>query len=108
MHDDRSLAALMGAAPQTPDPSFRLEVFARVAARAQRRAALKRAVLQLVVFTALGIMVALVQSAGADAGAWTPVLAAAGALAVAGAFAVTVITGPKAAISRATMVLRGG
>jgi hypothetical protein len=98
--DDISLAALMGEAPATPDPAFRLDVFARVSARRRRRAAAERAVLQIAGFTAVGLLLALIQSAGIQAHALAPVLGVAGALAAVGAFAFTVIAGPKAALAR--------
>ena len=106
MHDDLSLAALLGEAPKTPDPGFRLDVFARVNERARRRAAYGRAMLQVATFTAIGLVLALVQWASADAGAWLPMLGAAGALAAAGVFALAVIEGPKAALMRASSVFR--
>lgn len=106
MHDDRALAALLGEAPKTPDPGFRIDVFARMSERAQRRAAHARAALHVAAFTALGILLALVQSASAHAGAWMPMLAAAGALLVSGVFALAVIEGPKAALARSAALLR--
>lgn len=106
MHDDLSLAALLGEAPKTPDPGFRLDVFARVTENARRRAAHGRAMLQVAAFTAIGLVLALVQTASMDAGAWMPLLGVAGALAATGVFALAVIEGPKAALARATSVLR--
>lgn len=106
MHDDRALAALLGEPPTTPDPGFRLDVFARVTERAQRRAAHGRAMQQVAMFTAIGVVLALVQNASADAGAWTPLLGVTGALAVAGVFALTLIQGPKAVLARAAGLLR--
>lgn len=100
MHDDLSLAGLLGQAPNTPDPGFRLDVFARVTARDQRRAAFGRAMLQVAAFTAIGLVLALVQNASVDAGAWAPMLGAVGALVVSGLFALVVIQGPKAALAR--------
>jgi hypothetical protein len=100
MHDDRALAALLGEAPERPDPGFRLDVFARVAARARRRAALWRAAQQVAAFTAIGLLLALIHSASAEVGAWTPILVAIGALAVSALFALVVIEGPKAALAR--------
>ena len=106
MHDDATLAALLGDAPAGSDPRFRLDVFARVFARARRRAARQRALLQLAAFTAAGLMLALVQNASVDAQAWAPFLGAAGALAVSGAFALAAIEGPKAALARAGSAFR--
>lgn len=106
MHDDLSLAALLGEPPKTPDPGFRLDVFARVSENARRRAAHGRAMQQVAAFTAVGLVLALVQSASADAGAWLPLLGSLGALAAAGVFAVTMIQGPKAALARASSVFR--
>ena len=99
MHDDLSLAALLGEAPKTPDPGFRFDVFARVSERRRRRAALERGALQVAAFTAIGLVLALIQFASAETGAWAPMLGAAGALAVSGAVAFTLIKGPRAALA---------
>jgi hypothetical protein len=106
MHDDLSIAALLGEAPKTPDPGFRVDVFARMSERVQRRAAYARAMLHVAAFTAAGIVLALVQSASVDAGAWMQMLGVAGALLGAGVFALAVIEGPKAALARAGALLR--
>jgi len=106
--DDLALAALLGEAPRTPDPGFRLDVFARMTARAHKRAAVERALLQVAAFTALGLVVGLVQFASMEAHALLPVLGVAGALALACAFALAVIAGPKAALARVSAVLRIG
>lgn len=107
MSDDLSLAALLGEAPKIPDPGFRFDVLARVSARAARREAWTRGLMQVAAFTAVGLLVALVQFASVSAGAWTPVLSAAGALAVSAVFALVVIQGPKAALARVRMVFAG-
>lgn len=107
MSDDLSLAALLGEAPTTPDPAFRFDVLARVSARAARREAWTRGVMQVAAFTALGMLLALVQYASVSAGAWMPILSVAGALAVSAVFALVVIQGPKAALARARTVFAG-
>lgn len=99
MHDDVSLAALLGEPPQTPDPGFRFDVFARMAERARRRAALERGALQVAAFTAIGLILALIQFGSVAAGAWGPMLACLGALVLTAAVAFTVIRGPKAALA---------
>ncbi|HVK79607.1 MAG TPA: hypothetical protein VM915_03255 [Verrucomicrobiae bacterium] len=104
MSDDLSLAALLGEAPKTPDPGFRFDVLARVSARAARREAWTRGLMQVAAFTAVGLLVALVQFGSVSSGAWTPVLSVAGALAASGVFALVVIQGPKAALARARTV----
>lgn len=101
MTDDTSLAALLGEAPTSTDPRFRVDVLARVKARAARRSAWRRGVLRVAGFTAAGLLAALVQSASVDAGAWAPLLISAGALATAGSFALMVISGPRAALTHA-------
>lgn len=106
MRDDLSLAALLGEAPQTPDPGFRFDVFARMAEQERRRKARQRGMQQVAMFTAMGLVLALIQTASAHAGAWTPLLGVAGALALSGAFAFAVIVGPKAALARAASVFR--
>lgn len=107
MSDDLSLAALLGEAPKTPDPGFRFDVLARVSERAAKREAWTRGLMQVATFTAVGLLLALVQVASVSAGAWTPVLSAGGALAVSGVFALVVILGPKAALARARAVFGG-
>jgi len=78
MSDDLSLAALLGEAPKTPDPGFRFDVLARVSARAARREAWTRGLMQVAAFTAVGLLAALVQFASVSSGAWIPVLSGVG------------------------------
>jgi peptidoglycan/LPS O-acetylase OafA/YrhL len=107
MSDDLSLAALLGEAPKTPDPGFRFNVLARVSQRAARREAWTRGLMQVAAFTAMGLLLALVQYASVSAGAWIPVLSVAGALSASAVFALVVIQGPKAALARARTVFGG-
>ncbi len=100
MHDDRALAAMLGEAPNSVDPSFRLEVFAHISTRAGRRAARGRAMLHIAAFTAVGLVLAVVHNAGIDADAWTALITAACALGGAGAFALVTIRGPRAVLAR--------
>lgn len=99
MVDDRELANLLGEAPTTPDPGFRFDVFARVTERKRRREAFERAVLQTAAFTALGLVVPVVQVAGLSEHMLMPILGAVGALAGVGLVAF-VLASPKAALAR--------
>jgi hypothetical protein len=105
MTDERALANLLGEAPATPNPGFRIDVFGRIAQRARRRAATARAAGQSLLFSLIGLVFAAVQAAGID---WTrlqPIVAAGGVLALASLAALGGIGGPKALLARARAVL---
>lgn len=106
MHDDLAMAEMLGQAPRTPDPAFRVEVFARIARRASRRAALRRGALQLAACTGLGLAALVAQAAGMNAEHIAPMLGAAAALAFAGLCAATLIEGPRAVLARSRAALR--
>ncbi len=106
MSDDIELANLLGAAPpEAPDPGFRFDVFARVNARARRRASLSRAANQIAAFAAIGLIFPLAQTAGFNWQTAQPVLWAAGALAVAAATALLTIQGPRGVLARSRAML---
>ena len=99
--DERLIADLLGEAPATPDPSFRHDVFARVAQRGRREASLRRAARSVGIMTAIGLGCAAVQAAGLTWDAAQPILAAAAALGGAFLFAAVSIQGPRAVLARA-------
>lgn len=107
MSDDLDLANLLGEAPSAaPDPGFRYDVFARVAERARRRAALSRGLNRIATFTAIGLGLAIAQAAGLTFDAAQPILVASGALLCAAAVATLTIGGPKAVLARSRAMLR--
>jgi hypothetical protein len=61
---DDELAHLLGEAPTATDPTFRFDVFARVAVENRRRAARGRALAIVAGSTALGLICAAAQRAG--------------------------------------------
>jgi hypothetical protein len=107
MSNDLELANLLGEAPpDAPDPGFRYDVFARVAERARRRAALNRALNQIAAFAAIGLIFPVAQAAGLSLETAQPVLVVAGALTVAAAAALLTIQGPRAVLARSRAWLR--
>lgn len=78
--NDNELADLLGEAPRTPDPGFRLDVLARMTHRAQRRAALRRGAKVFALFTLIGLAVPVAQGLGFTASDAQPLLAAGGLL----------------------------
>jgi len=105
MKDDL-MAELLGEAPKTPDPSFRIDVLARVAAKARRRAALERAWKQIVVFTLIGAAFPIGQAFGLTTHALQPVLLAGAVLGFAYLFAALTIQGPGQVLARSRAMLR--
>lgn len=99
--DERLIADLLGEAPATPDPSFRYDVFARVAQRGRREASLRRAARNFGVLTAIGLACALLQASGLTWEVAQPILVAAAALGAAFLFAAISIQGPRAVLARA-------
>jgi hypothetical protein len=77
--NDTDLAGLLGEAPRMPDPGFRIDVFALMAHRAQRRAALRRGAKVFAVFTLIGLMFPIAQGLGVT-GADAQAMATAGGL----------------------------
>ena len=107
MSDDLELANLLGEAPPaTPDPGFRYDVFARVSERARRRAAVSRALNQVAVFAAIGLIFPVAQAAGFTLETAQPVLIAAAALLTAAVAAVLTIGGPRVVLARSRAALR--
>lgn len=107
MSNDLELANLLGEGPpDAPDPSFRYEVFVRVASRGRRRASLNRAASKVALFAAIGLGFQLAQTAGLSWHAAQPVLLVAGVLAIAAAAAVLTIQGPRGVLARSRAMLR--
>jgi hypothetical protein len=104
--NDRELADLLGEAPASPDPAFRLDVLARTAARARKRVVRRRAVHYVAAFTALGLAVPALRSLGLTAGDVQPLLLSAGAILLAYVFALLSIEGPAAVLQRSRVLLR--
>lgn len=107
MSDDLELANLLGEAPPaSADPGFRFDVFARVAERRNRRAAQSRALNQLAIFSAIGMVFPVLQAVGLSWTAAQPVLVVAAALIVAAVAALLTIQGPGVVLARWRALLR--
>lgn len=105
MRDDM-LAELLGEAPRGPDPGFRFDVFALIAARARRRSALRRAVKTMLRFAALGLVFPLAGAAGLTMETLRPFLLLAGVLGCAALFALVSIEGPRGVLARSRALVR--
>jgi hypothetical protein len=106
MSDDLELAALLGAAPRTPDPGFRFDVLQLTAARARRRASRRRALRLVLIATLVGLIFPLAQAFGVGFAELQPLLLVAGVLGLAYVLALLTIEGPRAALARSRAVLR--
>ena len=104
--NDRELAGLLGEAPTSPDPAFKLDVLTRATLRARKRAARRRAVVYIAGFSALGLAVPALRSLGLTMGDVQPLLLSAGAILLAYVFALLSIEGPAAALQRSRVLLR--
>lgn len=107
MNDDLELANLLGEAPRTPDPSFRFDVLARVAARARRQAAIERAWHQIAFFTLLGAVFPIARAFGLTWQTAQPLILAGGVLVLAYFLAALTIQGPKPLLARSRDLFRG-
>jgi len=103
MSDDLELAALLGEAPRTSDPGFRLDVLARTAKRARRRASRRRAARRVAHSTLVGAVFPVFQAFGVSA---AQLLLAAGVLGFTYVLALLTIDGPRGALARSRAVLR--
>lgn len=103
--DDLLMADLLGEALATPDPSFRFDVLARASIRARRRAAMSKALNQVAVFSAIGLIFPVAGAAGLTWETAQPLLMAGGALAVGLALASVSILGPRAVLARSRAIL---
>lgn len=107
MTDDREMAEVLGEAPRTPDPGFRIDVLARVAARARRHAAIERAWKQVVAFTLIGAAFPAARAIGLTWDLAQPLFLAVGVLVLAYFLAALTIQGPKPLLARSRHLLRG-
>lgn len=108
MNDDRELADLLGGPPPaSPDPAFRFDVFARVTQRSRRREAMSRALNQVAIYAAIGLVFPVARAAGLDWSTAQPLLLAGGAISAAAAVALVTILGPRSVLSRSRALLRG-
>lgn len=107
MTDDRDMAELLGEAPRTPDPGFRVDVLGRVASRARRRAAFDRAWKQVVTFTLIGALFPVARAFGITGEIVQPLLLVGAVLVVAYLFAALTIQGPRPLLARSRAILRG-
>jgi len=106
MTDDLHMADLLGEAPKTPDPGFRIDVVARVADRARRRAALDRAGKQILTFTLIGAAFPAARAVGITSDVAQPLLLVGAVLVAAYLFAALTIQGPKPLLARSRAILR--
>ena len=104
--NDLELAALLGDAPRAPDPAFRFDVFARMAERALRRAARRRAGVTVAMFAGIGLAFPAAQAAGFTLAQAEPWLMVAGVVSLAYVLAVLTIEGPHALLARLRLLLR--
>jgi hypothetical protein len=108
MSDDRTMADLLGEAPGAPDPGFRFDVFARIAERARRRAALHRVAKHAAAFAGLGLAVPVVEALGLTWADAQPLALTAGIVALAYFAAALAILGPRPLLARSRALLRVG
>jgi len=106
MSKDLELAALLGEAPQTPDPGFRFDVLSLTSQRARRRASRQRALRLVLVSTLVGLVFPLAQAFGLGFAEMQPLLLVAGVLAFAYVLALWMLEGPRAVLAHSRAVLR--
>jgi fatty acid desaturase len=106
MSDDLKLAALLGEAPQTPDPGFRFDVLALTAERARRRDARQRAFRTTTLFALIGLVFPLAHTFGLGLAQLQPLLLVAGVLGLAYVLALWTLEGPRAVLARSRALLR--
>lgn len=105
--NDNELADLLGEAPKTPDPAFRVDVFARITETARRRSAYMRAFRQAGAFVLLGLLIAAAQAFGLNWDSARPVVLVAVVVGAAYLFAHLTMQGPGAVVARSRAALRG-
>jgi fatty acid desaturase len=106
MSDDLELAALLGEAPQTPDPGFRFDVLALTAERARRLDARQRAFRTTTLFALIGLVFPLAHTFGLGLAQLQPLLLVAGVLGLAYVLALWTLEGPRAVLARSRALLR--
>lgn len=103
--DDLLMADLLGEAPKTPDPAFRYDVLVHVSERARRRRAMSRALNQVALFSAIGLVFPILDAFGVTWESAAPVGLAAGVLALGLVAASLSILGPRAVLARSRSFL---
>jgi hypothetical protein len=106
MSDDLDLAGLLGEAPRTPDPGFRLDVLTLTAQCARRRASHRRALRTVLISTIVGVGFATAQLFGVGFAEVQPLLLVGGVLGLAYVLALLTIEGPRAVLARSRSMLR--
>lgn len=104
--NDQDLSDLLGEAPKAPDAAFRIDVFARVAARERRRAAYIRAVRTVTAFTAIGVFFPLARAAGFTIADAQPLIYAAAVVWLTYVLAREAVRGSRSALARSFAGLR--
>lgn len=104
--NDLDMADLLGERPQTPDPAFRFDVFARLSAKARQRAAIARSVRLVAISLAIGLAAPLARAAGLTLAHLAPMALVAGVLGLAYVLAHFATGGPGAVLARSRTVLR--
>jgi hypothetical protein len=103
---DDDLANLLGEKPATPDASFRIDVFARVAQHKQRRAARTRALNIVAASSGVGAFFGLAQAAGFSIETAQPLFYALVAVGSAYLLAMEAVKGRRSPFARAFSQLR--
>lgn len=98
--DDILMADLLGESPKTPDPGFRYDVLAHVSERARRRHAVSRALNQVALFSAIGLVFPSLVAFGVTWESAQPIALAAAMLALGVVAASVSILGPRAVLAR--------
>lgn len=104
-YDDLFMADLLGETPATPDPGFRYDVLFRASLRARRRAAMNKALNQIALFSAIGLVFPIAGAAGLTWETAQPLVMAAGLLVLGLAVASVSILGPRAVLARSRAIL---
>jgi hypothetical protein len=103
--DDLLMADLLGEAPATPDPGFRYDVLFRASIRARRRAAMSKALNQIALFSAIGLIFPVAGALGLTWEMAQPLVIATGLLALGLTAASVTILGPRAVLARSRAIL---
>jgi hypothetical protein len=103
--DDLLVADLLGEAPATPDPGFRYDVLSRTSIRARRRAAMSKALNQVALFSAVGLIFPIAGALGLTWETAQPLVMATGLLVLGLAAASVSILGPRTVLARSRAIL---
>ena len=97
---DRHIAEILGQAPSAHDKNFRVRVVMRIAERARRKAAIRRALKTVAIFALIGAAFPATGAIGIEAASIQPLLLATVAVGLAYAGALVAIAGPARALTR--------